>query len=286
MSSESVPVSAKTMSRHQIDDLLEINRRSNAHQSRLAAANRPISRPTQKARNRAQALSLSISVEAASKLDQAFISTIPLPYLDLATPQTDHVSSTDATVPIVAPVPRYPSQTGIDGLAKEMTRPGRPLLRCIIPSRVVVSDQQDLASSVAEYALTSRWSASTTGTGETDEPEDEEDIGLENPQPAPSVGVRYPNWGEDNEDMDIIVSPDEDFHPFFPYATTLSELPVVQPQSGSPLPPFPSPSLQAAPALAHSSGSETSQSSDLELVTPVNISFSLSRSKSNNCVDN
>jgi hypothetical protein len=297
---------ATTMSRHEINDLLQKIRRSNAYHSRLAqaAATRIPTSQTPKARNRAQALNLSISVEAASKLDQKFISTIPLPFLDSAPSppsETDHArfSATDATVlpGIVAPVPTYPSQTGAGGLAKEIIRPARPLLRYMIPSRVMASHQQDVVSSAPEYSLTSRWSASTTGTGETNEREDEEDGAseLEIPQPAP-IGVRYPSGDDDIENLDILVSPDDDDHPFIPVPSEMAE---VQPQGDSLRPPLPTRiPLQAAPvqqvpeespALAYfSSGSDSSQSSGLELVTPVTAGGELPiiRIKRKSLVDN
>lgn len=280
MSSPDSPTTS--MSRYELDDLLERLRRSDAHHSRLAAESRGVSqaRPELKARKHAQALRLSISVEAASRLDHRCISTIPLPLLDLSPSPPNHapaVQITKATaVPeIVAPIPRYPSH---NSAADQLTRPAAP---------GPISVQQSIVSlSPGRHILPSTWSASTTGTGQSDETDDDDeeddDIELEPPQ----VGVRYPS-SNDHENFDILVSPDDGDmdHPqvsLSPVAIQEVELPdvvshlpdriprqaVQQRQEQESL-------LQSAdpPALAHlSSGSDSSQSS-LELVTPVCISF-------------
>jgi len=180
-------------------------RRANARYSQVAAEFRALSRPAKKARRHAEKLQLEISVEAASKLDQKQISTIPLPVLDLAPSPPPEIKVT-AAPKIIAPVARYPAQVATDKLASKVTRPSRPILRCVIPQIIV---QEDVVSSIPDVGFfASKWSASTTGTGETDEREgDDEDFELDVPQPA-RIGVRYPT--DNNENMDIIVSPDDD----------------------------------------------------------------------------
>ena len=283
---------------------METLRRANARHSRLAAASRVVFRPAHKARTQARALCLSISVEAASTLDHKYISTIPLPVLELAPsplPDKDNaISVTDATTAfgIVAPIPRYPSQIPKDGLAKTITRPA---LRCVIPTQTIVTVQEHIVSSVPDQCtFGSKWSASTTGTGETEVGDDEEDtIEPDVPQLA-QIRVRYAR-ADDNETMDILVSPDDydqdDDEAFAPIQTHALQLPLVtvevpaqNDQKVSQRPPLPtriprpaasvqqkqvqkSSPREAEAGLTHfSSGSDSSQSS-LELVTPVSLSF-------------
>ena len=279
------------MSQHRIKYLMKTLRRANVYHSQLAAASRAVSHPARKARKHAQALRLSISVEAASTLDHRYISTIPLPVLDLVPsppPGADHVidvSAATTALKIVAPIPRYPSQIENDRLATELPR---PVLRCDIHEEVVSS---------VPCILASQWSASTTGTGETEEGDDEEDIVEPDvPQPA-QIRVRYPRT-DDNENTDILVSPDCDdddqendktlapIHAHFtlhlPRVTI--QVPPENDQENARRPPLPTrihrrqqqeqrSSPQAAEAgLAHlSSGSDSSHLS-LELVTPVSLS--------------
>ena len=276
-----------TMPQHEMDGLMETLRRANALHSQLAAASRALSHPAHKARKQAKALRLSISVEAASTLNHKYISAIPLPVLELVPsppPDMDHaIFVADATsVVIAAPVPRYPFQIATHGLAKTTTRPA---LRCVIPTITV---QEHIVSSVPDLCtLGSKWSASTTGSGETEVEDDEEGtIEPDIPQPA-QIRVRYAR-ADDNENMDILVSPD-DSDDSDDYDQEGDEAPPQNNQVLSQRPPLPTRiPRQAAPAwqkqvqksspregeagLAHfSSGSDTSQSS-LELATPVSIS--------------
>jgi hypothetical protein len=284
------------MSQRRIDDLMQTLRRANAHHSQLAAASRAVSHPARKARKHARALSLSISVEAASTLDHRYVSTIPLPILDSAAPSSppdvDHANSATINPEIVAPIPRYPSQIVNDRLAQKITR---PVLRCVIPSQTIVIVKEDVISSVSgQCTLASQWSASTQGSGETEEGDEDEDIiELDVPQPA-QIGVRYPRTN-DNENMDILVSPDdEENDETFPPIHFTRHLPLVTlqvPENNHehslrlPLPthiPRQAASVQqqqrrslsqaAEAGLAYfSSGSDVSRTS-LELLTPVSLS--------------
>lgn len=286
------------MSRHEIDGLIQTLRRASAQYYQLAAASRSASHPRHKARKHAQALHLSVSIEAASKLDHKYISTIPLPVLDLV-PSVSPETSQDATgvtagPDIVAPIPRYPSQIGTDPLAKEIKRPVQPVLRC-------VTMDGDVVSPVRSHILISKWSSSTVGTAETEESDEVDDTlsDREVPQPA-HIGVRYPRDDDNDENMDILVSPDDDLendeaspwqgHPqstlyLSPSIIQLTQLqsqnhplsPTHIPRDATPAQRYQKSSPRAAdvPVLAHlSSGSDSSQSS-LGLVTPVSISLPL-----------
>ncbi|KAF8885222.1 hypothetical protein CPB84DRAFT_134856 [Gymnopilus junonius] len=128
-----------------IHDLLCIVRRANEHYSKVAKALRHSLRPTYHARKRARSLRLRVSIEAALKLDQRQISSVPLPIIELVTP-----------------------------LPQEVSR-ARPILICEIPQG---SDQEIMLSSAFVYtdivlntpaslkeAPTSRWSVTTIDSG-------------------------------------------------------------------------------------------------------------------------
>ena len=219
------------LSQGKIDTIVHILRCANAHFTRVAAEHRKSFRPTQHARKHAHALQLSISVRAASKLDQRHISAVPLPILDLAPSPVSQVAregqapmeapiititEVDAGLPsIVAPVPRYPYR----GLpVKEIKRPARPTLHCVIPTKPVTVDvPETIVSAGSVYSsvstrprrgLTSRWSASTVDDVDTEEDEQEDDEMLEVDIPEPAqIGVKYSS-GYDGS-LDILVSPDD-----------------------------------------------------------------------------
>jgi len=167
-------------------NLIHILRRANSHYSQLAASIRASLRPTHHARKRAQALRLTISIQAAANLDQKQISTIPLPILErVATPTPEPAPS--PTRHIVAPVPRYASQAELNKRGNEVKRVGRPLITCTVPKKPVIAVLDTALSSASTYstvsmtpnsaqapaalrglnvpwqAVTSRWSATTVG---------------------------------------------------------------------------------------------------------------------------
>ena len=141
--SSSIPSPALSFSHS--SNLLEILRRANAHYSRIAAAIRVSVHPTHRARKRATALKLTISIQKALKLDSKQISTIPLPVIDQ----------------VISPPP-----IDLSTVEGELSRTSRPLLKCTIPSSSTLSTPASVYSCVplrpqtTQQDLTSRWSIS------------------------------------------------------------------------------------------------------------------------------
>ena len=214
-----------SLPRAKIDTIAYILRQANAHFSQVAAECRKSFQPTRHARKHAYSLNLSISIQAASKLDQRHISAIPLPILDLAPSPVSQVAQesqvpieapvitvteVDAPLPsMFAPVPRYPSNTL---RVKEVKRPAKPILHCVIPTKPDIVDvPENVISSGSMYSsvstrsrrgLTSRWSASTADDVEA---EDDEMPEADVPEPV-QVRVKYSSVYDGS--LDILVSPD------------------------------------------------------------------------------
>ncbi|KAF9526420.1 hypothetical protein CPB83DRAFT_857780 [Crepidotus variabilis] len=160
------------------ENMGDVLRRANLHCSALAKAVRAALRPTHHAKKHALALQLSVSTQAAAKLDQRQISVLPLPILDLAPSPlpafTSHPTEASSdTIRIFAPTPIYLSEIQVNELNQEICRPARPSLRCVIPSpkqaslpislEIVHSPALECLSCDFGDNMKSRWSASTVG---------------------------------------------------------------------------------------------------------------------------
>ena len=113
----------------QYGNIRDIIRRANRHYAELAASLRTTIRPTHHARKHARALQLTVCIQAAAKLDQKQISTIPLPVLDL-TPSPVPVDHTCINWVVVAPIPLHHSHSSSFRQVEGQVRPKRPLHRC------------------------------------------------------------------------------------------------------------------------------------------------------------
>lgn len=177
MSSSTTLATPTYLAQAHVNNLLDILRRANEHYSHLAAIVRASLKPTYHAKKRAQALKLSVSIQAAKNLDQKQISTIPLPLLDrVASPVKEAPVVRTSPVFVAAPIPRYASQA-----EQELKRAARPALtRAIhtysfLPSLDTTATQSAAsrystispapasALAAARKGLNSRWSATTSG---------------------------------------------------------------------------------------------------------------------------